>query len=86
MKLKEGFILSEVAGKTVVIPTGDMMDLKAVITLNDTGKFLWEHLSEETDTEALVAALLDAYDVDTETAQAHVAAFVDTLAANGFLA
>lgn len=86
MKLKEGFILSEVGGQTVVIPTGDIVDLKVVITLNETGKFLWEHLSVETDIDALVAALLAEYDVDQATAETHVKAFVKTLADNGFLA
>ena len=86
MKLKEGFILSEVGGQTVVIPTGDIVDLKAVITLNETGKFIWERLSEETEAETVVQALLDEYDVDRETAAAHVKAFIDTLEKHGFLA
>ena len=63
MKLKEGFVLREVAGDTVVIPSGDTLDLNMMITLNETGKFLWEHLQSETDEAALVAALLAEYDV-----------------------
>ena len=86
MKLKDGFILSEVGGQTVVVPTGDIVDLKVVITLNETGKFLWERLSVETDVDTLVAALLEEYDVDKATAEIHVKAFVQTLADNGFLA
>ncbi len=86
MKLKEGFILSEVGGQTVVIPTGEIVDLKVVITLNDTGKFIWEHLSEETDMDTVVDALLGEYDVSRETAEAHVRSFVETLEKNGFLA
>ena len=86
MKLKEGFILSEVGGQTVVIPTGDIVDLKVVITLNETGKFIWEQLALETDIDTVVDALLSEYDVDRETAETHVKAFVDTLASNGFLA
>lgn len=86
MKLKEGFILRSVAGETVVVPTGDDLDLNMMITLNDTGAFLWEKLQEETTQEALVAALLGEYDVDEETAKASVAAFVEKLNANGFLA
>jgi len=86
MKLKEGFILSEVGGQTVVIPSGDIIDLKVVITLNETGKFIWKHLSEETDIGALVDALLAEYDVDRATAEAHVKGFVKILEDNGFLA
>ena len=86
MKLKEGFILSEVGGQTVVIPTGEIVDLKVVITLNDTGKFIWEHLSEETDMDTVVDALLGEYDVSRETAEAHVRSFVETLEKDGYLA
>ncbi len=86
MKLKEGFILSEIGGQTVVIPTGDIVDLKVVITLNETGKFLWERLTSETDIDTLVEALLAEYEVDKETAETHVKGFVKTLTNNGYLA
>lgn len=86
MKLKDGFILRQVAGKTVVLPCDDTLDLNMMITLNGTGTFLWERLQEETTQDALVAALLGEYDVDEETARASVAAFVEKLHANGFLA
>jgi hypothetical protein len=86
MKLKDGFILRRVAGKTVVLPCDEALDLNMMITLNDTGAFLWEKLQEETTQEALVAALLGEYDVDEETAKASASAFVEKLNANGFLA
>ena len=86
MKIKEGFLLREVAGQTVVLPTGDDLDLNMMITLNDTGAFLWQKLQEDTDQAGLVSALLKEYDVDAETAGKAVAAFVEKLEANGFLA
>ena len=86
MKLKEGFILRTVAGDTIVVPTGDTLDLNMMITLNGTGKFLWEKLEKGTQTEELVAALLEEYDVDEATAKAHVEAFVEKLNGHGFLA
>ena len=85
MKLKEGFILREVAGEMIVIPSGDDLDLKMMITLNDTGAFLWKLLEQETDEAALTAALLAEYDVDEDTARTHVAAFVAQLKERDFL-
>ena len=85
MKLKEGFLLREVAGQNVVLPTGDDLDLNMMITLNDTGAFLWEKLQAEIDEDGLVAALLAEYDVDKETAHKSVQAFVAKLNENGFL-
>lgn len=86
MKLKDGFILRQVAGQTVVLPTGEGVDLNMMITLNDTGKFLWELLAKGAEAEELVAALLNTYDVDEATAKASVETFVGKLNANGFLA
>ena len=85
MKLKQGFLLREIAGDTVVIPTGDMVDLNMMTTLNDTGKFIWQQLEHETDEAAIVQALLAEYDVDEDAAQFHVASFVQRLREYDFL-
>ena len=85
MKLKDGFFMRQIAGQTVVLPGGDVLDLNMMITLNETGAFLWERMNEETSEEALVAALLGEYDVDEKTAQQAVEAFVRKLYDYGFL-
>ena len=86
MKLKDGFILREVAGKTVVLPVGGDLDLNMMITLNGTAKFLWEKLQSEIDAAGLVTALLAEYEVDEATATTCVAEFVAKLKENDFLA
>ena len=86
MKLKQGFILRTVAGETIVLPSGDELDLNMMITLNDTGKFLWERLEVGAEMDELVAGLLAEYDVDEATARAGVERFVAKLNENGFLA
>lgn len=85
MKLKDGFILRDVAGQTVVLPSGADLDLNMMITLNDTGKFLWTLLETEKTEAELVSALLSEYDVDEATAAAAVSAFVAELTKNEFL-
>lgn len=85
MKIKEGYLLRQVAGQTVVLPTDDALNLNMMITLNDTGAFLWEQLQSETDEQKLVAALLREYDVTEEIARRSVAEFVKKLNDNGFL-
>lgn len=86
MKIKDGFILRQVASQNVVLPAGKELNLNMMITLNDTGAFLWEHLQTETDEDALVAALLKEYDVDEDTARSCVRQFVKKVDDNGFLA
>ena len=85
MKLKDGFILREVAGQTVVLPVGGDLDLNMMITLNETGAFLWKQLENENDEAGLVTALLAEYDVDETTAKNAVEGFVAKLNKNDFL-
>lgn len=85
MKLKDGFVLREVAGQTIVLPSGDELDLNMMITLNETGKFLWERLSVGAEEHELTQAILAEYDVDQEMAEAAVKRFVEKLKENGFL-
>ena len=86
MKIKDGFILRTVAGETVVLPAAGVTDFDMMITLNDTGKFLWSLLENEQEESDLVSALLSEYDVDETTAKAAVAGFVTELKKNEFLA
>lgn len=86
LKLKEGFVLREVAGYTVVVPSGDTLDLNMMLSLNGTAGFLWKQLSEMEVTETeLVAALLDEYDVTVADAQRDVKQFVEKLNGYGLL-
>ena len=85
MKLKDGFLLRHVAGQAVVLPMGGTLDLNMMITLNETGAFLWERLQNDTDEAALVTALLGEYDVDEATAAKSVAAFIEKLKEHDFL-
>lgn len=79
MKLKEGFILRQVAGENVVLSVGGEVNLNGMITLNDTGCTLWKRLEQEAELADLTAALLNEYEVDEQTAQAAAARFVEKL-------
>ena len=85
MKIKEGFLVKNVADTWVVVPTGDTLDLNMMITLNETARFLWQCLSCETTPQALVEALLSEYDVSEETARSCVENFVERLKENDLL-
>lgn len=79
MKLKDGFILRDVAGEHVVLSVSADVDLNGMITLNDTGCTLWNRLQSEAELSDLTAALLAEYEVDEATAQAAAQRFVDRL-------
>lgn len=86
MKLRDGFILRTVAGETVVLPAAGVTDFDMMITLNETGKFLWERLAVGAEEADLVKDLLAEYDVSEEKAAESVAAFVARLKELDFLA
>lgn len=86
MKIKDGFVMKSIAGTDVVMPIGDnMVSFGSVITLNETGVFLWQKLQEETTQEKLVSEMLKEYNVDEATAESDVAEFVNKLQEVGLL-
>lgn len=80
MKIKEGFILREVACSYLVVAVGKAVkEFNGVVNLNETGAFLWKLLEKSVTEEEMVNALLEEYDVDRATAEADVKSFVDKL-------
>ena len=81
MKIKQGFLLRNVADVNVVVPVGEMsVDFNGIITLNDTGKFLFHQLmTEDTSDDELLRLLIEEYEVDEETAGADIREFVAKL-------
>ena len=78
MKIKEGFILRNVAGSFVVVPIGDAtLDFNGMMNLNETGAFLFEKMIDGTTREDLIKALTEEYDVDEETAAKDVDLFIE---------
>lgn len=81
MKIKDTFLLKNVAGKTIVVPVGKAtLDFNAIITLNETGAFLFAKLQEKDMTESeLISALLEEYDVSEEQAKNDIERFVKSI-------
>ena len=86
MKIKDGYILRQIAGEYVVIPSGNDLDLNMMITLNETGSFLWEKLTAGAQEAELVQALLEEYEVDRQTAENAVSGFLRKLREQDLLA
>lgn len=86
MKIKEGFITKKVAGDVIVIPAEQaLVDFKAIITLNETGAYLWELLREDTSKEKLLENMLKEYDVDEKILSADIDEFLSVLEEKGLL-
>ena len=86
MKLIEGFVVCEVGGKTVAVASGELSKkFNGMITLNGTGKLLFEKLQAGCTREDLIFALTGQYGVSEETAAKDVDAYLAALEAKGLL-
>lgn len=80
MKIKDGFVLQEVAGTHIAVAVGKRVkEFNGLIKLNDTCVFLWKILEKGSTEEELVTALLNEYDVDRERAKNDVKTFLKKL-------
>ncbi len=87
MKLKEGFVLREIAGECVVVSVNSAVNLDGMITLNETAKTLWRALEGGVDgIDELVGVLMAEYEVDEKMAHKAAESFVGKLRELDFLA
>lgn len=79
MKTKKGFMLRSVAGRHVVVAIGQAsVDFNGLITLNDTGAYIWEKLAKGISYDELLTDMLADYEVDEATARAGIDGFLAT--------
>ena len=80
MKIKEGFILRKISDTYIVVAVGaEAKKYNVMITLNETGGFLWKKLTDGASKDELISAILDTYDIDEETAVSDVERFLAKL-------
>jgi hypothetical protein len=81
MKVKSGFLLRCIAGSHVIVPIGDRVrEFNGIITVNETGAFLWKQLEKGAEEDDLVHALMTNYDdVDEPLARRSVAEFLQSM-------
>ncbi len=80
MKIKNDFVIKEIAGSYIVVPLGSqVVDFGGIVKLNETGAFLWNMLQEDKEKDELLSALLNEYDVNEEKASLDIDSFVSKL-------
>lgn len=86
MKRSQDFLLQHMGGQDFLVPLGaKVMDMNALITLNATGRRVWELLAQDCSLEDLVAEVVAHFEVDQEAARADIQAFLDHLRDMGLL-
>lgn len=86
MRLKESFVLRQVADLWVVLPLGEeTLKFNGMIKLNESSVLLWRALEAGSSREELIHALTSQYDVDYERALKDVDTFLQKLSEIGCL-
>lgn len=86
MKIKEGFVLREVADQVMVIAVGKAsQNFKGMIKMNNTSKDIWNYIEEGLDIENIVSKMSDKYQADKDIIRTDVMHIIDVLRDNHIL-
>lgn len=86
MNTKGDFILREVAGEKILVPTGEAAEnFNGMITLNEVAAFIWKNIDSAANIEELVSRVLDEFEVDEETARRDTYTFMNAILAAGMI-
>ena len=82
MKLKKEFILREIAGEYILVPTGETtLNFNGLITVNELGAFIWNNIEKVNSEEDLLKLILDEYEVEENIAREDLNEFLNKLKA-----
>ena len=86
MKIKEGFVLRDVAGHTMVIATGETSKIfHGMIKMNSTAKEIWLMIEEGLSQESIVERLSSIYNVDSCKIENDVSKIITLMKDNGIV-
>jgi hypothetical protein len=80
MKIKEDLMLRNINEDWIIIPMGERLaEFNGIVKTNQSGSFIWKLLEEAKSREEIIAAMLQEYDIDEETAAFEFDTFLNTL-------
>lgn len=86
MKIIKDFVLREIGGEAVLVPTGvTSQAFNGMISMTDTAKFIWTHLEQAESLEELTQMILDTYEVDEDTAKRDTAGMIQAMLERGVI-
>jgi len=86
MRIKEGFVLRQVAEQYVVIATGEASkDFHGMVKLNQVGADIWQGLIDGKTQDEIVTDIAGKYDADKAKVAADVSMMIDKMEQAGFI-
>ena len=86
MRRRDGFVHQQIGDEHLLVPTGVLVrELNGIVTLNETGAFIWSLLETDCTMTALADAVAANFQVDAKAALVDVEAFVAGMGELGLL-
>lgn len=80
MKIKDGFMLREIAGQWLVVPLGQrVVEFNGMLTLSESGAIIWKEIEAGGSVDNIIQRILSEYDIDEETARTDVNEFLNMM-------
>ena len=79
-KIKTKFVAREVGNEMILVPlTGNVAQMSELFTLNETARFIWQNITENTTIADIENLMTTEFDIDTETAKEDIDKFMKQL-------
>ena len=86
MKIRDGYMLRQVIDTYVIMGIGSgNYAPNQIMSLNETGVFLWKLMENQVSKQELIDALCKEYEVTPDVASADVEAFLTQLSTKGLI-
>lgn len=80
MRIKEGYIIKQLKDHDIVVPIGEaMINFNGIMTLNETGKILFEAMQKDVTKDELISLLYGLYCAPLDVITADVTSFISKL-------
>ena len=86
MRIKDGFVTRKIGDRIIAIPVGsNSQSFNGMITLNETGLFIWNCLTKDTTVEEIADEIIEEYSTTKDEAINDVNIFLKELKASDLL-
>lgn len=86
MKLKDGFVIQEMAGETVMVATGEASkEFRGIVRNNKTAAYIANLLLQDITREEIIINILKQYEVEREIVEKDVDNIISEFEKAGFL-
>ena len=79
-KLKSRFVARNVGNELILVPlTANVAQMNELFTMNETGKFIWENINDNSTVLEIENLMIETFDIDSAIAKRDIELFLSKL-------